>query len=243
MYIHLQTKKNLFLFPFIPRSLVCARSVCMFLNFLLNVCFGRVARAHICVLHRNIVIFQLCFWHTHTHTIHEGRSISLGSNPALPIRHGATPTPGLRYKNLGKSGLRVSNVGLGTWPVFSPGVSEEQAEAILKLAVESGINMFDISEAHSGNFQKLFIIFTKRVCLFRKKIFFWKNERLTIGRIGTWQNHPEKWMETYQLHHHNENLLEHEVGGARSIPEAYHWERKSQFTTITVAIHRCCYYL
>ncbi|XP_068156231.1 uncharacterized protein Hk isoform X2 [Drosophila tropicalis] len=78
-----------------------------------------------------------------------GRSISLGSNPALPLRHGSTPTPGLRYKNLGKSGLRISNVGLGTWPVFSPGVSDEQAEAILKLAIESGINLFDISEAHS----------------------------------------------------------------------------------------------
>ncbi|KAH8241911.1 hypothetical protein KR026_009980 [Drosophila bipectinata] len=78
-----------------------------------------------------------------------GRSISLGSNPALPLRHGSTPTPGLRYKNLGKSGLRISNVGLGTWPVFSPGVSDDQAEAILKLAIESGINLFDISEAHS----------------------------------------------------------------------------------------------
>lgn len=79
-----------------------------------------------------------------------GRSISLGSNPAIPVRHGSTPTPGLRYKNLGKSGLRISNVGLGTWPVFSPGVTEDQSEAILKLAVESGINIFDISEAHSG---------------------------------------------------------------------------------------------
>lgn len=78
-----------------------------------------------------------------------GRSISLGSNGALPLRQGA-PTPGLRYKNLGKSGLRVSNVGLGTWPIFSPGVPEEQAEAIIKLAIESGINIFDISEAHSG---------------------------------------------------------------------------------------------
>lgn len=78
-----------------------------------------------------------------------GRSISLGSNPALPLRHGSTPTPGLRYKNLGKSGLRISNVGLGTWPVFSPGVSDDQAEAILKLAIDSGINLFDISEAHS----------------------------------------------------------------------------------------------
>lgn len=47
-------------------------------------------------------------------------------------------------------GLRISNVGLGTWPVFSPSVSEEQSEAILKLAIESGINVFDISEAHSG---------------------------------------------------------------------------------------------
>ncbi|XP_058830228.1 voltage-gated potassium channel subunit beta-2 isoform X4 [Topomyia yanbarensis] len=79
-----------------------------------------------------------------------GRSISLGSNPALPVRSNATTTPGLRYKNLGKSGLRVSNVGLGTWPIFSPGVSEEQAELILRLAVDNGINLFDLSEAHSG---------------------------------------------------------------------------------------------
>lgn len=79
-----------------------------------------------------------------------GHSLSLGSNPAIPLRPGIAPTPGLRYKNLGKSGLRVSNVGLGTWPIFSPGVTEEQAEAIIKLAYDSGINIFDISEAHSG---------------------------------------------------------------------------------------------
>lgn len=79
-----------------------------------------------------------------------GHSLSLGSNPAIPLRPGIAPTPGLRYKNLGKSGLRVSNVGLGTWPIFSPGVSEDQAEAIIKLAYDSGINIFDISEAHSG---------------------------------------------------------------------------------------------
>lgn len=88
----------------------------------------------------------------------KGRSISLGSNQALTIRHGATTTPGLRYKNLGKSGLRVSNVGLGTWPIFSPGVPEEQAEAIVKLAYDSGINFFDISEAHSGMFSQHFQI-------------------------------------------------------------------------------------
>lgn len=84
--------------------------------------------------------------------LNAGRSISLGSN-AMP-RNGSTPTPGLRYKNLGKSGLRVSNVALGTWPVFSPGVPEDEAEAIIKLALDSGINLLDISEAHSGKRQQ-----------------------------------------------------------------------------------------
>lgn len=57
---------------------------------------------------------------------------------------------GLRYKNLGKSGLRVSNVALGTWSVFSSGITDEQAETIVKLAYESGINLFDLSDLHSG---------------------------------------------------------------------------------------------
>ena len=66
------------------------------------------------------------------------------------MRQNPSATPGLRYKNLGKSGLRVSNLGLGTWSIFSPLVPEDQAEAIIKLAMESGINLFDLSEAHSG---------------------------------------------------------------------------------------------
>ncbi|XP_012288261.1 voltage-gated potassium channel subunit beta-2 [Orussus abietinus] len=64
------------------------------------------------------------------------------------------PSPGIRYRNLGKSGLRVSNVGLGTWTTFG-GVggasSEEAAEAVVSLAYDSGINVFDLSEAHSGH--------------------------------------------------------------------------------------------
>lgn len=93
-----------------------------------------------------------------------GRSVSLGSKASLK---NVSSTPGdydiswcdkvtdksslgLRYKNLGKSGLRVSNVALGTWSVFSNGISEEQAESIIKLAYESGINLFDLSDLHSG---------------------------------------------------------------------------------------------
>uniref|UniRef100_A0A6P7FBU5 Voltage-gated potassium channel subunit beta-3-like isoform X3 n=1 Tax=Diabrotica virgifera virgifera TaxID=50390 RepID=A0A6P7FBU5_DIAVI len=74
------------------------------------------------------------------------------SAPAVPLQlaRQACVTPGLRYRNLGKSGLRVSNIGLGTWPTFSPNLTEEQAEQIIVLAVESGINVFDLSEAHSG---------------------------------------------------------------------------------------------
>lgn len=42
----------------------------------------------------------------------------------------------------------------GTWPTFSPNVTEEQAEQIIVLAIDSGINVFDLSEAHSGKFDK-----------------------------------------------------------------------------------------
>lgn len=38
---------------------------------------------------------------------------SAGANPYQVSRQ-ASMTPGLRYRNLGKSGLRVSNIGLGT---------------------------------------------------------------------------------------------------------------------------------
>lgn len=55
-------------------------------------------------------------------------------------------TPGLRYKNLGKSGLRVPNIGLGMWTM----VNEDSAEDIVMTALENGINLFDLSEAHCG---------------------------------------------------------------------------------------------
>ncbi|XP_041987859.1 voltage-gated potassium channel subunit beta-2 isoform X2 [Aricia agestis] len=53
-------------------------------------------------------------------------------------------TPGLRYKNLGKSGLRVPNIGLGLWTTLN----EYCIEDIIVTALENGINLFDLSEAH-----------------------------------------------------------------------------------------------
>nr|CAD7257319.1 unnamed protein product [Timema shepardi] len=75
--------------------------------------------------------------------------VSVTNNSLVPRQ--SSITPGLRYRNLGKSGLRVSNVGLGTWVTFGNGTSsEEQAEEVINLAYDSGINLFDLSEAYSG---------------------------------------------------------------------------------------------
>nr|CAD7437636.1 unnamed protein product [Timema bartmani] len=75
--------------------------------------------------------------------------VSVTNNSLAPRQ--SSITPGLRYRNLGKSGLRVSNVGLGTWVTFGNGTSsEEQAEEVINLAYDSGINLFDLSEAYSG---------------------------------------------------------------------------------------------
>ncbi|VVC93759.1 unnamed protein product, partial [Leptidea sinapis] len=53
-------------------------------------------------------------------------------------------TPGLRHKNLGKSGLRVPSIGLGLWTMLNENITE----SIIISALENGINLFDLSEAH-----------------------------------------------------------------------------------------------
>lgn len=70
------------------------------------------------------------------------RNISnyMGNHTAMA----SSVTPGLRYKNLGKSGLRVPNIGLGLWTMLN----EECAEDVVMTALEHGINLFDLSEAH-----------------------------------------------------------------------------------------------
>lgn len=109
----------------------------------------------------------------------------MGSNSALPMRQNTFTTPGLRYKNLGKSGLRVSNVALGTWTVFSPAVSEGEAESIIKLAIESGINLFDLSEAHSG--LRAEIDFARII-----KKFAWKRTSFIVATKIYWSTKSEE---------------------------------------------------
>lgn len=54
---------------------------------------------------------------------HNQTPLGTGANP---ISRQGSITPGLRYKNLGKSGLRVSNVGLGKLRNFSRGKKQLQ---------------------------------------------------------------------------------------------------------------------
>lgn len=67
----------------------------------------------------------------------------------------------------------------GTWPTFGPNVTEEQAEQIIVLAVDSGINVFDLSEAHSGKKTK------QRICKLSlvNKIFVGTRAEVELGRI------------------------------------------------------------
>ncbi|XP_062524905.1 voltage-gated potassium channel subunit beta-2 isoform X7 [Bombyx mori] len=73
-------------------------------------------------------------------TVTRHMSTYMGNHTAMP----SAVTPGLRYKNLGKSGLRVPNIGLGLWTMLS----EESIEDVVMTALENGINLFDLSEAH-----------------------------------------------------------------------------------------------
>ena len=60
----------------------------------------------------------------------------------------------MEYPRLGSSGLRVSRIGLGMMSYGDPGVQqwalgEEQAEPIVRGAVEAGVTLFDTADMYS----------------------------------------------------------------------------------------------
>uniref|UniRef100_A0A8C9KRP5 Voltage-gated potassium channel subunit beta-2 n=1 Tax=Serinus canaria TaxID=9135 RepID=A0A8C9KRP5_SERCA len=61
-----------------------------------------------------------------------------------------TGSPGMIYRNLGKSGLRVSCLGLGTWVTFGGQITDEMAEQLMTLAYDNGINLFDTAEVYAA---------------------------------------------------------------------------------------------
>uniref|UniRef100_A0A2I3TWB0 Voltage-gated potassium channel subunit beta-2 n=1 Tax=Pan troglodytes TaxID=9598 RepID=A0A2I3TWB0_PANTR len=82
-----------------------------------------------------------------------------GSPARLSLRQ--TGSPGMIYRNLGKSGLRVSCLGLGeTVSVFS----FQMAEQLMTLAYDNGINLFDTAEVYAaGKYVRSSLVITTKI--------------------------------------------------------------------------------
>ena len=55
----------------------------------------------------------------------------------------------MRYRRLGTSGLQVSELSLGSWLTFGKQITDDTAEALMKIAYDNGINFFDNAEIYA----------------------------------------------------------------------------------------------
>ena len=55
----------------------------------------------------------------------------------------------MRYRRLGHAGLQLSEVSLGSWLTFGKQITDDTAEALMKLAYDNGVNFFDNAEIYS----------------------------------------------------------------------------------------------
>jgi voltage-dependent potassium channel beta subunit len=55
----------------------------------------------------------------------------------------------MRYRRLGTSGIQVSELSLGSWLTFGKLITDDTAEALMKLAYDNGVNFFDNAEIYS----------------------------------------------------------------------------------------------
>jgi voltage-dependent potassium channel beta subunit len=54
----------------------------------------------------------------------------------------------MRYRNLGASGCKVSTLALGSWLTLGSSVEQKTTDALVRLAVENGINFFDTADIY-----------------------------------------------------------------------------------------------
>lgn len=54
----------------------------------------------------------------------------------------------MKYRKLGSSGLKVSEVSLGGWITFGGTIEESMAKAIVRRAIEAGINFIDLADVY-----------------------------------------------------------------------------------------------
>ena len=56
----------------------------------------------------------------------------------------------MQHRHLGKSGLKISELAYGNWITHASQIEQEQAEACVQAALESGITTFDTADVYAG---------------------------------------------------------------------------------------------
>ena len=89
----------------------------------------------------------------------------------------------MQYRRLGRAGLKVSALSFGSWVTFSNQVDRKQAETMLALAYEAGVNFFDNAEIYArGKSEEVMGDALKRLAFDRDT--WCVSSKVYFGRVG-----------------------------------------------------------
>ena len=132
----------------------------------------------------------------------------------------------MQYRSLGKSGLKVSAVGLGTWMTFGGRLDEATETALVRRAVELGINFFDTADVYNDGaaesaLRRCLAPYPRKDYVLASKVFFptgtGPNDRglsrkhvmesidASLERLGT------SYLDLYQAHRYDEETPLEEI--------------------------------
>lgn len=101
----------------------------------------------------------------------------------------------MRYRRLGASGLKVSELSLGSWLTFGKQIDDGTAEALMRIAYDSGINFFDNAEIYArGESERVMGRILKKMewprdtWIVSSKVFFGAGGKLTT-QVGLHRKH------------------------------------------------------
>ncbi len=55
----------------------------------------------------------------------------------------------MKYRRIGRTGLKISEISLGAWLTYGGTVAEENATAIIRAAIDAGVNFLDIADVYA----------------------------------------------------------------------------------------------
>ena len=103
----------------------------------------------------------------------------------------------MEYRNLGKSGLKISLLSFGSWVTFHNQLADQQADELMGVAFDAGVNFFDNAEVYSrGESEKLMGRVLKRkqwerssYILSSKAFFGWRGKENKPNQTGLSSKH------------------------------------------------------